>query len=271
MGEKTAIEWCDHTFSPWIGCQKVSAACDHCYAEGWAKRSGLVKWGPGEPRRRTSESYWRQPIKWNREAQQAGVSRRVFCCSLADVFDNAVDPAWRNDLWRLIAITPHLDWLLLTKRPQNIAGMLPELWDVGWGEPGLGWPNVWLGTTAENQEELERRAWALAQIPARLRFISYEPALGPLNMRAVTNRWGTRWNALTGRVQYCEGMGPASVGKIGWVICGGESGPGRRPMDLEWARSVRYDCRYHDVPYFFKQVDKVLPVPPDLMVREFPA
>ena len=141
MGEQTGISWTDHTFNPWIGCTAVSAACDHCYAETLAKRYG---WDFAA-RRRTSENNWRNPRRWNRAAERDGVRRRVFCASLADVFDNQVPPEWRADLWDLIRACPSLDWQLLTKRPQNIARMLPDDW-------GDGWPNVWLGTTAENSE-----------------------------------------------------------------------------------------------------------------------
>jgi protein gp37 len=127
MAENTAIEWADHTFNPWTGCTKVSPACDHCYAESWAKRSGTVRWGPGEPRRRTTDANWRQPLKWNAQAQREGRRFRVFCASLADVFDNEVPVQWRVDLFRLIASTPHLDWLLLTKRIGNALPMMREV------------------------------------------------------------------------------------------------------------------------------------------------
>ena len=112
MGEHSKIEWTTHTFNPWVGCTKVSLACDHCYAETWAKRSGLVTWGPSRPRRRTSETYWSTPLKWNREAVATGTRPRVFCASLADVFDNEVPDDWRADLWALIRSTPELDWIL---------------------------------------------------------------------------------------------------------------------------------------------------------------
>lgn len=137
MAENSAIEWTDHTFNPWWGCQKVSPGCDHCYAETWDLRfhAAAPHWGPGAPRRRTGADTWRQPLKWHRKAVAAGVRPRVFCASMADVFDNQVDPAWRADLWSLIRVTPALRWLLLTKRPQNIRKMLPPDW-------GTGWPNV---------------------------------------------------------------------------------------------------------------------------------
>ena len=149
MGQ-TKIEWCDYSFNPWVGCTKVSPGCDHCYAEGWAKRTGQSSLWNGD-RRRTSETNWRQPLKWNKAAASDGRRRRVFCASVADVFDNQVPEQWREDLFKLIAATPDLDWLLLTKRPQNIQRFLP------WGPSAAPWRNVWLGTTVENQEEMARR------------------------------------------------------------------------------------------------------------------
>ena len=239
---ETKIEWTaapdgspGSTFNPWTGCQKVSPACDNCYAESWAKRSGLVKWGPGEERHRTSASYWQQPLKWDRQAKRDGVRRKVFCASLADVFDNQVPVEWRNDLWRLIHETPTLDWLLLTKRPQNIAKMLPGMHNgtLGWG---VGWPNVWLGTTVEDQAEANRRIPHLLAVPAAKRFLSCEPLLGPIDFRKVPgfNHIGLDLSAW-------------------WVICGGESGPNARPMHPAWARSLRDQCVAAGVPFFFKQ------------------
>lgn len=226
MAETTEISWCDHTFNPWTGCQKVSPACDGCYAESWAKRSGLVKWGPGEERRRTTEDYWKQPLTWNRKAERDGVRRRVFCASLADVFDNQVDPKWRDDLFGLIDSTPALDWLLLTKRPQNVMKMLPADHCL-FGSP---WPNVWLGTTAEDAFHYRQRWAHIAAVPAVIRFLSYEPALGPI--------------------------GDLDLGRVGapnWVIFGGETGPGARPTSPVWARAVRDQCAAKGVPYHHKQ------------------
>ena len=282
MAENSKIEWTDHTFNPWTGCQKVSPACDNCYAESWAKRSGLVKWGPGEDRRRTSASYWQQPLKWNRIAERDGVRRKVFCASLADVFDNAVPTRWRDDLWHVIAMTPHLDWLLLTKRPQNIAKMLP---DPRTGAPawGGGWPNVWLGTTVENQEEVNRRIPHLLAVPAARRFLSCEPLLGPIDFDAVPRTmgaWPPLWNVLSG---YCSKHFPQRRGNVAfrcgcpqqlpsidWVICGGESGPPARPMHPDWARSLRDQCQAAGVPFFFKQMTKKARIPEEFMIRDFP-
>ncbi len=249
MGERTAIEWCHHTFNPWVGCTKVSPACDHCYAEGWAKRTGHPELWQGE-RRRTSASNWHQPIKWNRAAAAAGVRRRVFCASLADVFDNQVPPEWRADLWMLIHATQHLDWLLLTKRPQNMRDMVP------WADPPSDpWPNVWLGTTVENEQEAERRLPHLLSLPACVRFLSCEPLLAPIDL----NRW-----------LLDEHGDPYLCPSIHWVICGGESGVGARPMHPDWARSLRDQCAAAGVPFFMKQMDKKTPIPSDLFVRQFP-
>jgi protein gp37 len=252
MAENTKIEWADHTFNPWTGCQKVSPGCDHCYAEGWSKRSGVVEWGPHAPRRRTSPANWAQPLKWNRQAKAEGRRARVFCASLADVFDNhpSITSGWHGDLWHLIAATPHLDWLLLTKRPQNIIKMMPE----SYGAPawGYGWPNVWLGTTVENQTEADRRIPVLLSIPAKVRFLSCEPLLGPLDLtRCGRNDLGLRGDAL--RWPGFSGPSRSFGHRIDWVICGGESGPGARPMHPDWARSLRDQCQAAGVPFLFKQ------------------
>ena len=165
---------------PGFGCQKVSPGCDHCYAEtqnNFRKWNG-GKWGPHAPRKRTSESNWKKPLQWQRQAAEAGERRRVFCASLADVFDNKAPDGARDDLFDMIRETPSLDWLLLTKRPENIRKMLPSDW-------GDGYPNVWLGTTAEDQQWYNRRWSILRKIPAAVHFISYEPALGPLNIAGI--------------------------------------------------------------------------------------
>lgn len=257
MAENSKIEWTDHTFNPWVGCTKVSPACDHCYAEGWAKRSGMVKWGG--PRKRTSEANWKKPAKWNREAKAAGVRRRVFCASLADVFDNQVPNEWREELWCLIRTTPHLDWLLLTKRPQNIAKMLPVDWNSGAGQ---GYFNVWLGTTAENQAEADKRIPHLQRIPAAVRFLSCEPLLAPLDLDRGGFSFLRRLVDPSNRSNVYE--------PVNWVICGGESGHGARDMDADWARELRDDCKSAGVAFFMKQMTKKAAIPDDLMIREFP-
>jgi protein gp37 len=243
MGKQSAIEWTDRTFNCWIGCTKVSPGCDHCYAEAMMDhRYGRVQWGPHGERNRTSVDYWRQPLRWHKDAdrfeREHGHRQRVFCASLADVFDK-VPPQWRVDLFTLIRQTPRLDWLLLTKRPQNIRKMLPSDW-------GDGWSHVWLGCTTENQQEYDRRWALLARIPAVVRFISYEPALTPLQMKAS------------------GGLLPD------WVICGGESGSGARMMEAAWARSMRDDCAEHGIAFFMKQMTSKKPIPADLLVRQYP-
>lgn len=263
MGERSKIEWTDHTFNPWVGCTKVSPACDHCYAEGWAKRTGQSALWSGE-RRRTSPTNWKQPLAWNRKAAAAGVRAKVFCASLADTFDNQVPAEWRHDLWKLIGGTPHLDWLLLTKRPQNIAKMLPTK-AIGAPAWGGGWTNVWLGTTAENQTEADRRIPHLMAIPAAMRFLSVEPLLGPVDLTART------W--VECNIPEYGGKGHEFIPMIrslDWVIVGGESGPGARPMDPDWARSLRDQCRDAGVAFFMKQMAKKSPIPADLLVREWP-
>lgn len=166
MGENTAIEWCDHTFNPWIGCQKVGPGCDHCYAErDMDHRFGRVKWGPGQVRQRTSAANWKKPLAWNRAAERDGVRRKVFCASLGDWLDNAVPNQWREDLAALIEATPHLDWLLLSKRSGNFDKLAP------WHADDIP-ANVWLGITVVNQEEADRDIPKLLAIPAVVRFLS---------------------------------------------------------------------------------------------------
>ena len=286
MAENTKIEWCDSTFNPWVGCTKVGPGCDHCYAEGWAKRSGLVQWGPGAERRRTSESNWRKPLQWNaqpfvectacgwrgekREAHWGGsqcpscrdqeslkpARRRVFCASLADVFDNEVEAFWRADLFDLIAQTPHLDWLLVTKRIGNVAPMVMDALRTMFvrtdQEPATWpWANVWLGITVVNQDEVGRDIPKLIQTPAAVRFLSVEPLLGP-----VSFRWMPAWpenkanRALNpaGGTDHLDGLR-----RLDWVIVGGESGPKARPMHPQWVRNIRDECEEAGVPMLFKQ------------------
>jgi protein gp37 len=228
MGKKTLITWCDHTFCPWWGCVKVSEGCDHCYAEAFAhRRLGLPIWGDPKTtaRRFMSEAYWRQPLSWDRAAARDNIRRRVFCASMADVFEHhpSLDVP-RERLWALVEETPQLDWLLLTKRPQNIARMLPATW--------LDQPraNVWLGTSAESQPWADRRIPRLLSVPAVVHFVSAEPLLGQINLGGYLAR-----------------------DRVNWVIGGGESGAGFRPMDMDWARDLRDQCQRAGVAYFHKQ------------------
>jgi len=247
MAENSKIEWTHHTFNPWTGCTKISPACDHCYAERWAKRSGHVKWGPNAERQRTKPGTWHGPEKWNSVAGKTGQRLRVFCASLSDVFDNhrSIKDHWREDLWDLIYRTPNLDWLLLTKRPQNIEHYLPKDW-------GRGWPHVWLGTTVEDQTEANRRIPYLLRVPAKVRFLSCEPMLGPIDLTHVNDDSIVMIDALRGLggwpVAHAE-VGP----RIHWVIAGGESGAKYRPADPNWFRSLRNQCADAGVPFLFKQ------------------
>jgi len=236
MAENSKIEWTHHTFNPWIGCTEVSPACDHCYARELSHRYGWAKWGAHD-RKRTSPENWRKPITWDRKAKAAGERHRVFCASLADVFDNQVPEAWRAELWALIDATPNLDWLLLTKRPQNIAKMVWPRWPSGLPQ------NIWLGTTAENDTELHRRAPEIEAVKAAVHFLSMEPLLART---------------------YLNGASPD------WVICGGESGKQARMMSPDWARYLRDQCKERGIAFFMKQMTHKALIPPDLMVRQFP-
>jgi protein gp37 len=226
MGAFSKIEWTDHTFNPWIGCTNVSPGCDHCYAEAQNTFRGWTEWGPHGARRRTSSANWKKPARWEADAnsflQERGRRQRVFCASLADWLDSKVPRAWRDELLDLIDATPNLDWLLLTKRPQNATKLVPIEW--------FGRPNVWLGITAEDAIRYRQRWPIVAQLPAVVRFVSYEPAIAPL--------------------------GPVDLG-IGvipdWIISGGESGPRARTMQPAWARQVIADCRSLHIAPFHKQ------------------
>jgi len=219
MAEQTKIEWVDHTFNPWIGCTRVSPACDNCYAAAMSHRRKWARFEPRAPRRRTSAGNWQQPLRWNRKAAKAGRRAKVFGPSLADPFDAEVSPAWREDYLRLIEATPHLDWILLTKRP-----LVARKFFAGRQVPD----NLWPGITAENQTMLDLRAPHLLAIEAKVRVVSAEPLLGPLDL--------TQWS--TG---------------IGWVIAGGESGPRARASHPDWFRALRVQCEGAGIPFFFKQ------------------
>jgi protein gp37 len=229
MGKETAIEWTDHSFNPWWGCAKVSPGCDHCYAEAWAKRTGTAVWGVDAPRRAFGDKHWNEPLKWQRAAVAAGKRARVFCASMADVFDKNAPAGARDRLWALIRATPDLDWQLLTKRIGNVARMLPADW-------GNGYANVWLGISVVNQDEADRDIPKLLATPANVRFLSCEPLLGPINFSKV------------------PGFNRIGLSLYGWwIISGGESGPKARPSHPDWHRSLRDQCAAAGVPFLFKQ------------------
>lgn len=271
MAEHSSIAWCDATFNPWIGCSEVSPACDHCYAREFMTKKPRWATAWSGDRFRTSAANWAAPLRWNLQAAATGIRRRVFCASLADVFDDQVDPQWRDDLWGLVDSTPSLDWLLLTKRPQNIVKMLPAEHCL-FGEP---WPNVWLGATVENQEEADQRIMHLLASPAKVHFLSCEPLLEKLDLSAIPLNPGYAplYAPLTGNWWFTDTGMRAT---IGWVICGGESGRDMRPMQADWARSLRDQCSSAGVPFFMKQMNgksqrSMEPIPDDLMIREFPS
>ena len=288
MADRSAIEWTDSTFNPWIGCTKVSPACDHCYAEvSTPSRTRGVEWGAGKPRQRTSAGNWKLPLRWNAEPfytcgcgyrgtmhdlttnavhgcglQFRRVRRRVFCASLADVFDNEVSPHWRAELVNLISNTPNLDWLLLTKRIGNAAAMLEQAIDnlsggqCGWCD-GRRFPHVWIGATICNQVEADRDIPKLLAVPAAVRFLSIEPMLGAIDV--TEHLWGrAKPCADCPKDADCEcGWYPRTASPeepaLGWIICGGESGPHARPMHPDWTRSLRDQCANAGVPFLFKQ------------------
>lgn len=257
MAENSKIEWTDHTFNPWIGCTKVSPACDHCYAAcSTPARTLGIEWGPHAERHRTAPATWAKPIAWNARAAefeaQHGRRQRVFCASLADVFDNQVPVQWRFALMKLILATPNLDWLLLTKRVGNAAAMLETAFLALHGGRE-GWrdnvpPHVWLGATVCNQAEADRDIPKLLATPAAVRFVSIEPMLGPIDLERP--RPGPDLDQGGGRM-ICQPWLIQSG--IDWVICGGESGPNARPMHPQWARDLRDQCKNAGVPFLFKQ------------------
>lgn len=238
MAKNSAIEWTHHTFNPWWGCTKVSPGCKHCYAESFARRVGQDVWGPRASRRQMSDHYWRQPLHWNAEAERSGERARVFCASMADVFEDRRDLDDRRErLWRLIDDTPHLDWLLLTKRPHKVSELAPY---------GDRWPrNIWLGSTAENQKWLDKRMLELRELKALVLFLSCEPLLGPLNL-----------------APWISAARSGEARMVDWLIAGGESGHHARPANPEWFRSLRDQCVEARVSFHFKQWGNWKPVTP---------
>lgn len=220
MAENSKISWTDDTFNPWWGCKRVGPGCDNCYAAALDKRTGGNYWDGESIPRRTSEQNWSKPKKWNREAMLADKRRKVFCASMADVFDNRVPDEWRRDLWSLIRETPWLDWIIVTKRIGNVKRMLPENWYSGW-------PNVWLLITVVTQKEADRDIPKLMSTPAKVHGLSVEPQIEEI---ILPER------------------------RLDWVICGAESGHNRRPFNLDWARRLRDQTLKHGGAFFLKQI-----------------
>jgi protein gp37 len=278
MSDNSKIEWTTNTFNPWWGCSRVSPACRFCYADRDATRYGHELWRRHGERRMLSEANWARPLKWNRDAERAGVPVKVFCASMADVFEDhpaLTEP--RQRLWGVIESTPWLRWQILTKRPENVAGMAP------WGDV---WPDhVWLGTSVENQRYASERIRHLLDVPAKVRFLSCEPLLGPVNLwqwldpsdpcvdcdvcgeerfadeigqghDRIALYCGERHpdNSPEGGAGWCPGPSAGAVPRrIDWVIAGGESGPKARASHPGWFRSLRDQCMHADVPFLFKQ------------------
>jgi protein gp37 len=283
--DQTKIQWAHWTFNPWRGCTKVSAGCANCYAETMSKRNTktLGVWGPNGTRVVASEAMWREPVKWDKQAEAlakahaAGIEAtggkygnpypyerpRVFCASLADVFEGRdTMPAEaipnivkaRGRLMGLIEQTPNLDWLLLTKRPENVKPAFYELWNdndhaltapayqmVKEWDRGTPPAHVWLGTSVEDQETADKRIPHLLKVPAKVRFLSMEPLLGPVDFRKVPG------------FNKCGSAGVEMLRNF-WVIVGGESGPNARPCNVEWIRDIVAQCKAAGVPCFVKQM-----------------
>ncbi len=255
MSSNTSIEWTDFTFNPWWGCSRVSPGCANCYAATLGHRFG-VEWGPSATRRPASEKTWADPVRWNNAAKKAGKRAKVFCASMADVFDDNAPEYALSRLFDLMRNTPWLDWQVLTKRPENIKKNLPGDWGKG------GYRNVWLGVSVENQDMADKRIPILLGIPAAVRFLSCEPLLGPVDIRpylfldgGVRKCWECGY--FTNRTTEIECPNRCGAMKddrsIDWVIVGGESGSAARPMHPDWARSLRDQCQNAGVPFLFKQ------------------
>ncbi len=233
VAKNSKITWTHHTFNPWWGCQRVSPGCEHCYAEAFAKRVGQKVWGPQSPRRFFGDKHWAEPLAWNRAAEKAGERHRVFCSSMADVFEERADlEPHRERLFRLIECTTALDWLLLTKRPKNIERCLPGNW-TALGCPG----NVWMGTTCEDERRAHERLPYLLMQPAVVHFVSAEPLLEHLD---ISEYFG-------------EPAAERFGSSVSWVIVGGESGAGHRACDVRAITGVVDRCIARDVPVFVKQ------------------
>ncbi len=287
MSETTKIQWADATFNPWIGCAKVSPGCKNCYAENTTRArvlraQGHETWGKGAKRDRTSAATWKNPVKWNKwltcpkcgRSTEAGNEtcgtpdphtgwcegelrrRRVFP-SLCDWLDEEVPIEWLADFLKLIYDTPNLDWLLLTKRPENFEERVNAAYEFSHGETwqslwtqGEAPSNVWIGTSCEDQQRADERIPELLKIPAKVRFLSLEPLLGPIDMKYPTFNGADSLDSLTG---------------IHWAIVGGESGSGARDCDAAWIRSIVEQCKAAGVKPFVKQLgQRAMQSNPDL-------
>ncbi len=275
--QNSKIEWCDHTINFWHGCTKVSPGCANCYADSLSRRFGKDIWGPGKAREDHRPNATKLALKLNRVAAKAGTRPRVFCSSMSDWLDEKIPFRWLADMLSIVRVTTHLDWLLLTKRPGNFFRRMRLVSDLcEEGDGGLemfdfvetwadGSPpaNVWIGTSVEDRQRADERIPELLRIPARVRFLSCEPLLGPVDLSAYMGR----------SVSIDDQVAVHNFG-LHWVIAGGESGPKARPMHPDWVRSLRGQCQSAMVPFFFKQMGgprkPFPPIPDDLFIREFP-
>lgn len=248
MAKTTGISWCDATFNIAWGCCKVSPGCQHCYAETLSdKRYGKNLWVPAATTRRQmmSDTYWKAPLHWNKQAEVNGKRLRVFCgsmCDWAEDHPDLVEP--RERLYTLIEQTPDIDWLLLTKRPENMERFMPKRWERYNGGVPI---NIWFGTSAEDQKRFNER-WPALQCfamnyGASVTFLSLEPLLGPINL-----------NDAFEEIDIGDEDRRVWTRSVDWVIVGGESGADARPMELDWARQIRDQCLDEGVDFFFKQV-----------------
>lgn len=313
MSETTKIEWADATVNFWWGCTKVSPGCAHCYADTLSKRFGKDVWGKGQPRENHIKGATKLAMKLERaaarDAHELAVTGkvtdqdgseiawhrpRVFCASMSDWLDDEVPIEWMADMLNVIRQTPHLDWLLLTKRPENWRKRVTDAimwnwceddqeaalhaWGSNWLNGKLAPANVWIGTTVEDQRRADERIPALLKIPAKVRFLSCEPLLENVDLMYPESVFPD------GPERCCNGyecgcMGypidPPMLYGIHWVITGGESGHACRPFDPDWARSLRDQCQAAGVAFFMKQMGgerKPFPeIPADLQIQQFPS
>lgn len=260
--ENSKIEWTHHTANLWWGCTKVHAGCDNCYATALSKRYGHDLWGNDKPRRQI-KNVWKMLKSYQKNAELLGEVHRVFVGSMMDIFEKPMplvdhegnllkmgesefcNTGQLRDKFfdEVVPNSPNLMFLLLTKRPSNINKYIPKEWKVN---PPM---NVMFGTSPVDQKTADKLVLQLAKVNGR-RFLSVEPQIAEINLMKEID-------------------GIALVDNVDWVIQGGESGHGKRPFNTDWTRTLRDDCKVKNVPYFFKQIDKIQAIPEDLMVREF--
>lgn len=233
MAENSKIEWTDNTLNFWWGCMKVSPGCQHCYAETFSKRVGRNIWGPAATTERwRTKGPWRDVLKWDKAAKSEGIRRKVFCQSMSDFFeDHPQLYSWRAEAVEILESLEWLDVQLLTKRPENIRLMVPDGWMKVWPT------HIWVGTSVENQEQADKRIPELLKVPAKIKFLSCEPLLGPVDLG----------------FPFVSDNPYMIEDHVDWVIVGGESGHGARPMQPIWAQSLRDQCNAAGVAFHFKQ------------------